>query len=52
MDDVIFRAHLTIAGDMFPGSTRDAVLAEITPIKKAKQLCIEPEFSADGNSNE
>lgn len=54
MDDVIFVATL-IANDMFPGNTVNAMRAARTTAEKATiflDQCIEPGFSADGNSNE
>ena len=54
MDDAMFLA-LLIAGNMFPGDTRDQVNAKPTKAQKATEFlsrCIEPSFSDDGESND
>ena len=53
MDDVMFLAEL-IAGNMFPGDTKDEVRAKPTQAAKATEFldkCIDPAFSDDGNTN-
>lgn len=55
LDDITFVGDLVHACDMFPGNTKDTVIAQTTRADKAAEFlkqCIEPGFSYDGNSNQ